>query len=166
MIVLRLVKLEEIEIVIEIINLAKRHLKEQGIDQWQTGYPDYDCIYQDIIAGKGFFIVDEDKIMGYLCIDYEGEPAYTRLNGKWQSDEKYVVVHRMAFTENARGRGISSTVFSLVEEMSTQKGVHSFRVDTDAANQKMQYILKKNGFSYRGTIWFDNSEKIAFDKIF
>ena len=37
MIVLRLVKLEEIEIVIEIINLAKRHLKEQGIDQWQTG---------------------------------------------------------------------------------------------------------------------------------
>lgn len=166
MIELRLTKLEEIETAISIINSAKQHLKEQGIDQWQTGYPDYNCIHQDITDGKGFFVVDGDIIMGYLCVDYDREPAYDSLDGKWQTDEKYVVVHRMAFTENARGKRISDIVFSLIEEMSRQKGVHSFRVDTDADNKKMQHILKKNGFSYRGTIWFDDSEKIAFDKTF
>lgn len=166
MIELRPTKLEEIEIAIEIINSAKKHLKEQGIDQWQTGYPDYNCIYNDIISEKGFFVTDENIIIGYLCIDYDGEQAYEHLDGKWQTSGKYVVVHRMALTENARGKKISDRVFSLVQEMSREKGIHSFRVDTDEDNQKMQHILKKNGFSYRGTIWFDNSEKIAFDKTF
>ena len=161
---LRLVKIHEVDKAMEIINVAKKHLKQQGINQWQLGYPDYKCIRQDIKEKKGFFIADEDKILGYLCIDYDGEPAYSRLNGVWQNDGKYVVVHRMAFTENARGKGVSDTVLDLVEEMSKQKGIYSFRVDTDADNKKMQHILMKNGFMLRGTIWFDNSEKIAFEK--
>lgn len=165
MISLRLAELEEIETAMAIINSAKKHLREQGIDQWQTGYPDYDCIYKDISAKKGFFVSDEDETLGYLCIDHDGEPAYDHLDGEWQTDGKYVVVHRMAFAEKARGKGLSDTTLSLVEKMSKQKGVHSFRVDTDADNQKMRHILEKNGFSYRGTIWFDNSEKIAFDKL-
>ena len=166
MIELRLVKSEEIQIAMEIINAAKSHLKEQGIDQWQTGYPDYACIERDIIDQKGFFGVDEESILGYLCIDYDGESAYDNMQGTWNTSENYVVVHRMAFTEKSRGKGVSSVVFRLVEELSKRKGINSFRVDTDADNKKMQHILKKNGFSYCGTIWFDNSEKIAFDKTF
>ncbi|MBC8585248.1 GNAT family N-acetyltransferase [Youxingia wuxianensis] len=166
MIELRLVKSEEIQIAMEIINAAKIHLKEQGIDQWQTGYPDYACIERDIIDQKGFFVVDEESILGYLCIDYDGESAYDNMQGTWNTSENYVVVHRMAFTEKSRGKGVSSVVFRLVEELSKRKGINSFRVDTDADNKKMQHILKKNGFSYCGTIWFDNSEKIAFDKTF
>ena len=166
MIELRLVKSEEIQIAMEIINAAKSHLKEQGIDQWQTGYPDYACIERDIIDQTGFFVVDEESILGYLCIDYDGESAYDNMQGTWNTSENYVVVHRMAFTEKSRGKGVSSVVFRLVEELSKRKGINSFRVDTDADNKKMQHILKKNGFSYCGTIWFDNSEKIAFDKTF
>lgn len=162
---LRLVKQNEAKLAMEIIDGAKRHLREQGIDQWQTGYPDYACICSDIEKGKGFFIVDNDVVLGYLCIDYDGEPAYDHLDGQWSTEGKYVVVHRMAFTEAARGKGVSASVVRLVEEMSRQKGVYAFRVDTDADNQKMQHILAKNGFTYRGKIWFDNSEKIAFDKV-
>lgn len=161
---LRLVALHEIHTAMEIIDAAKRHLKQQGINQWQTGYPDSNCIRQDIETGKGFFVADEAGILGYLCIDYDGEPSYDRLNGEWRTEGKYVVVHRMAFAEHARGKGMSDTVFRLVEEMSRQKGIHSFRIDTDADNQKMRHILQKNGFAYRGTIWFENSEKLAFDK--
>lgn len=103
--------------------------------------------------------------IGYLCIDYGGEPAYAHLNGTWGTEGPYVVVHRMAFAADMRGKGISSAVFRLVEELSRQKGVHSFRVDTDADNHKMmKHILAKSGFTYRGTIWFDNSVKIAYDK--
>ena len=48
--------------------------------------------------------------------------------------------------------------------MSRERGVYSFRVDTDADNRKMRHILEKNGFTFRGTICFDNSEKLAYDK--
>ncbi|ONI39838.1 GNAT family N-acetyltransferase [Candidatus Epulonipiscium fishelsonii] len=161
-----LMKPSEVDIAMNIIDSAKKHLKEQGIDQWQTGYPDYECIKNDSMTNKGFFAVDNGNILGYLCIDFDGEPAYNNLNGTWSSDKDYVVVHRMAISENARGKNVSSQIFKLVEKMSADKGITNFRVDTDADNVKMQHILKKNGFIYRGTIWFDNSEKIAFDKQF
>ncbi len=162
---LRATSINDLDTAMEIIDGAKKHLKEQGIDQWQEGYPDYACIESDVINGKGYFVIDDEEVMGYLCIDFSGEPAYDKLNGEWSSDEKYVVVHRMAFHESARGKKLSDITFELVEELSREKGVFNFRVDTDGDNLKMQHILKKNGFTYRGTIWFDNSEKIAFDKI-
>ncbi len=163
---LRKIELCDVEAVMEIINTAKRHLKEQGIDQWQKGYPDKACICEDAMNQTGYFIMEEELILGYLCIDYAGEPAYEALKGTWDSEKPYVVVHRMAFTEHARGKHLSSQVFRLVEEMSVAKGVYSFRIDTDEENKKMQHILKKNGFTYRGIVWIDNSEKIAFDKNF
>ncbi len=162
---LRKVNFEEADAAMEIINMAERHLREQGVDQWQDGYPDYDCIKRDIELGRGYFTVCGDDVLGYMCIDFEGEPAYDTLIGKWASDEKYVVLHRLALADDARGKGFGDVIFSLVEELARSRGVGYFRVDTDADNLKMQRILNKNGFSYRGNIRFQNSDKIAFDKI-
>ncbi len=156
---------EEFQMAMDMINDAKRHLKEQGIDQWQNGYPDEKCILLDIQNQKGYFFTDERGIpFGYVCIDCEGEPAYDHLNGTWNTAEPYVVAHRMAFSEKARGQGTSTLAFQLIEDFAREKNITSFRVDTDEDNKKMQHILKKNGFMYTGTIWFDNSEKIAFEK--
>lgn len=166
MIGLRLARPEELDTALDIIDGAKRHLREQGIDQWQQGYPDRACLREDLAAGRGYFAVEGDNLLGYLCVDYGGEPAYGTLQGKWATPEKYVVVHRMAFTAAARGKGASGAVFRLVEEMSREKGIHAFRVDTDQDNHKMRHILEKNGFTFRGVIRFDNSDKIAFDKTF
>ncbi len=162
---IRLALESEFSIAMDMINMAKKHLKDQGIDQWQTGYPDEECIRNDIKSSKGFFFVDDNELLvGYVCIDFDGEPAYDHLNGSWSSDAPYVVAHRMAFTDAARGKGISQIAFALIEDYARNKGISSFRVDTDADNKKMRHILEKFGFIYRGTIWFDNSEKIAFDK--
>jgi acetyltransferase len=95
---LQIVKEEDFEIAMNMINVAKQHLKEQGIDQWQNGYPDEACIHNDIINKRGYFLSDENQELGYLCIDFDGEPAYEKLDGKWLSDGKYVVVHRLALS--------------------------------------------------------------------
>lgn len=162
---LQTVKEENFELAMNMINDAKRHLKEQGIDQWQNGYPDEACIRRDIAGRKGYFLSDGMQVLGYLCIDFDGEPAYDELNGEWISGGKYAAVHRLAVSDRFRGKGISGDVFRLVEQYALEKGAASVRMDTDAGNQKMQHILRKNGFTCCGTIWFDNSEKIAFEKI-
>jgi RimJ/RimL family protein N-acetyltransferase len=146
------------------IDAAKKYLHDCGVDQWQTGYPDKECIRNDILHQKGYFAEEDGQKIGYMCIDFDGEPAYDHLRGTWHTEEPYVVVHRMAFSEDARGRGLSLSVFHLIEEYARGKNIHSFRVDTDEDNHKMKHILAKNGFTYRGTIWFDNSVKIAYDK--
>lgn len=164
---LRLVNIQEAEEAMELINQAKAYLKAQGIDQWQTGYPDEACIMKDIQHKKGYFMLsDEHEIIAYLCIDFDGEPAYEGLSGKWLSGAKepYVVVHRLAIAESVRGSGNAAAAFRLTEQLALEKGVHYFRVDTDDQNVIMKHILQKQGFTYCGEIWFDNSVKIAYEK--
>jgi GNAT superfamily N-acetyltransferase len=154
----------ELQTAMEMINAAKKYLRDSGVDQWQRGYPDEACIRQDLQTGKGYFLVEEGQKIGYLCIDFDGEPAYVHLQGEWGTGEPYAAVHRMAFSPDARGKGWSSKVIPLIEDFCRRQGIRFFRADTDEKNLKMRHILEKNGFTFRGTIWFDYSAKIAFDK--
>lgn len=156
---------EHLGMIMELINQAKEFLRSNGVDQWQQGYPDEACIERDIKTGKGYLCVQQDGIVGYLCIDFDGEPAYDTLNGRWLSEQPYVVVHRMTFDRNVRGTGLASKAFTLTEELSRARGVHSFKIDTDNDNKIMKHLMAKNGFTYCGTICFDNSEKIAYEKL-
>lgn len=157
-------KKEDLALAMEIIDGAKKHLRSQNIDQWQAGYPDEAAILGDAESARGYFVMENELVLGYLCIDFAGEPAYDDLNGQWLRDKPYVVVHRLAFHENARGKHMADAVFRLVEELSLSKNIDYFRIDTDGDNKQMQHILQKNGFTFRGTICFDNSEKWGFDK--
>ncbi len=162
---MRLAGKNELELSMDIINQAKAYLKAQGIDQWQTGYPNLDCIKRDIENKKGFLFLDDDEIIGYVCIDYDGEPSYNGLNGEWPSGSNpYVVAHRMAFAADARGKRLAYKAFRLIENHAKDRGITAFRADTDNDNEIMKHILAKVGFVYCGTIWFDNSVKIAYEK--
>ncbi len=159
-------KMEDIEIAMDIINDGKKYLKQQGIDQWQTGYPDRENIKEDIIAKRGYFVKNDNNKLAYMCVDFEGEPAYKNIKGAWQSNATYAVIHRLAISKQNVGSGLSNVIIQLVEKLCKQKGVDSIRVDTDNANKIMQHILQKNSFVYCGTIWFEGSDKLAFEKIF
>lgn len=165
MLLLRPADMEETEKAMVLINDAKAFLHENGIDQWQTGYPDINIIREDITHGRGYFITDGPKTAAYLCIDFKGEPAYEKLNGNWISSLPCAVIHRMAISGAYRGQGIGSIAFRLVEKLCIQKGIYSIRADTDEDNTVMRHVLLKNGFEYCGTIWFDNSVKHAYEKI-
>lgn len=153
------------EAAMHLINEGKQFLKEQGVDQWQTGYPDQKIIREDILRKRGFFVTDGVHRFAYLCIDFEGEPSYETLKGEWKSDPVYATIHRMAISNVYKGKGISGEIFRLTEELCMKKGVTSIRVDTDEGNAIMRHVLEKNGFGFRGTIWFENSVKYAYDKV-
>ena len=155
---------EDFPSAMRLIDEAKAFLKGLGVDQWQTGYPDARCIQEDIARRRGYFIADGARLCAYLCIDFDGEPAYDHLAGEWESEPPYAVVHRLAVGDECKGRGLASAAFRLTQALCEAKGVRSIRVDTDENNAAMKHILQKNGFAYRGTIWFDNSVKIAYEK--
>ena len=100
-----------------------------------------------------------------MLIDFDGEPAYDKIKGKWNSDEKYAVIHRMAISKKYRNRGLSGIAFALVEELCRKNGLRYLRCDTDEQNKRMQHVFKKNGFSYCGIIDYFGDGKLAFDKL-
>lgn len=158
--------LEDCEICNQIINEGRDFQKEQGFVQWTDDYPNKDTIYNDIKNKNGYVVKVDGVIAGYMCIDFDGEPAYEDIQGKWRTEGPYAVVHRMAFSKNFIGTGLAGITFKLIEELCIQSNIRNIRIDTDFPNERMQHILKKNGYENCGVIIFQGSGKLAFDKSF
>ena len=140
---LRAAALSEVELAMDIINQAKAHLRAQGIDQWQTGYPDRDCLERDVRTGKGYFLEEDGIPLGYLCVDFDGEPAYEALEGEWLTDGPYVVVHRMAVADGECGKGVAAEFLRHAEEMARERGIGAFRIDTNHDNRPLLRLLER-----------------------
>ena len=165
MLTLELAKPQEDDICYDMVDQCRRFQREQGFVQWTDDYPDRESVRQDIEAGRGYVLREDGRIAGYMCVDFDGDPAYDDIrDGGWGTKEPYVVVHRMAFDRAARGRGLASKAFALVEKLCLDRGVESIRIDTGFENVRMQHVLEKNGFRRRGTVIFARGERTAYDK--
>ena len=156
--------MEELDLCVQCIRDGRQFQLKQGFVQWTDDYPNAEIVRQDILCGKGVVIKSDGEIAGYLCLDFDGDPAYSGIEGRWRSDEPYGVVHRMAFREKFQGKGLADRSFALIEEYCIAKGVPYIRIDTDYPNLRMQHILEKNGFVYCGTVLFAGAPKLAYDK--
>lgn len=159
-------QMDEIDICLQIINDGKIFQHEQGFTQWTDDYPNRKTLLDDIHKQKGYVLKIDGSIACYMCIDFDGEPAYQNIKGKWlTASEAYAVIHRMAFGHTFRNSGLTAVVFPLIEESCLSKNIGSIRVDTDFPNKRMQHILKKHGFIYCGTVVFQGSDKLAYEKV-
>lgn len=156
---------EQAEVCYGIIEEAKHFQREQGFVQWTDDYPNLDTIRYDIQRAKGYVLMAGGEVAAYLCVDFDGEPAYQEIRGAWHTGEDYAVVHRLAFDSRFRGRGMAGETFCLVEKLCRNKQVSGIRVDTDSCNQRMQHVLEKCGFQYCGVVVFQGSGKVAYDKV-
>lgn len=153
----------------ELVRQAREFLKASGVDQWQGEYPNQGTISDDIAAGNGYILAEEGPggmVIGYTCISFEGEPCYEAIVGSWRSSQPYAVIHRTAVHNACKGRGLASQFLAEAEKLCLEKGIHSIRIDTDQDNQIMKRVLEKNGYEYCGVIRFDDSPKIAYEKMF
>ena len=167
MIKLRKVTEKEIATALLFIEQAKAHLKEQGIDQWQDGYPNLDSVKADVDSDRGYFITADGVPAGYLCLDFEGEPVYSQLDGSWKCTEGYAALHRLAVGDDYRSKGVGKKAFAACEALCREKGIFSIRVDTKDANPKMRHVVTSNGYEYRGDVWYDScGTRMAFEKVF
>lgn len=165
MIQLTLAKEEHIPAVMRLLNDAKAFLKAQGIDQWQNGYPNEESIAADIAAESGYLLTEGGMTVGYLYLGFDGEPTYQTIKGSWKQDGSYAVIHRLTISGTFRGQGLASAAFKLAERQAKERGVGSIRVDTGEANQRMQRVIKRNGYEYCGVVRVSDGERLAYEKL-
>lgn len=152
--------------IMNIIKQAQDYFKDHGIDQWQNNYPNFETIKNDINNKNSYVLLNDNKIAATAVISFDGEKTYDTIEGRWLSNNKYAVVHRIAVDNNFKGQGLSSTILEHAEKMCLERSVHSIKIDTHKENIPMQKLLKKNNFKYCGIIYLeDKSERIAFEKI-
>lgn len=152
--------------IMEIIDFARQKMLAEGKQQWDEGYPLRSDIDADISGGDAYVLCIGGRVVAYGVIIFGEEPAYRHIvNGKWLSDQPYVVVHRLAVSGRERRRGLGRLFMQRVEQMMAERGVHSFKVDTNFDNEAMLHMLDKLSFSYCGEINYERGTRMAFEKV-
>ncbi|MNK88162.1 Acetyltransferase (GNAT) family protein [compost metagenome] len=162
--VLRKAVLSEIPAIWEILQDAIEQRRLDGSTQWQDGYPNELSIKNDIENGYGYVLTENESILCYAAIMFDKESAYENIEGKWLTDGDYTVVHRVAVSKLAKGKGIATKLFEKIERLSVENNIYSIKVDTNFDNVPMLKILDKLKYTYCGEVYFRGSARKAFEK--
>ena len=143
----------DLERVIELVVDAQNWFREQGIDQWQDGYPTREIISSDILGGENYIVELNGVASATAVISFAGEPTYSEIKGKgWLNENRYAVVHRIAVADECRRKGIAKEILHFTEELCAERGINDIRIDTHRDNRAMRSLLKKMGYTHCGRI--------------
>lgn len=162
---------KELENILEIVVETQKYFKENGIDQWQNGYPNRETILDDMNKDQSYVLLDDnDEICGICTISFIEEESYKKIvDGEWKSDIEtvpYGVIHRIAIKGNLKKKGVGSFIFREVEKIVRAKNINSIKVDTHEDNKPMQESMKRNGYEYCGVVYIQGGAKrVAFEKL-
>lgn len=144
--------------------MAVERMLAEGKRQWTESYPTADHVRADIERSVGYVLEDDGRVTAYGAVVFDGEPAYDDLAGEWLTDEPYVVVHRLAVAQYAQGRGVGGLFLEAAGNLARERGVGSFRIDTNFDNFAMLHLLDKLGFAYCGEVRYEGGSRKAFEK--
>lgn len=161
----RKAELSEIPQIWTILQQAIARRKADGSQQWQNGYPNPDTVRNDMAKGVGFVLADGQKVIGYSAVLINDEPAYANIDGQWLSNGDFVVVHRVAISEDYLGQGLVQQMFLEIEKYAVSQNIHSIKVDTNFDNLPMLRIVEKLGYTYCGEVILSGAPRKAFEKL-
>lgn len=157
--------INDAEVCFKILDFGRSFQREQGFVQWTDDFPNLDTVKTDILNQKGYKLLYNGEIIGYMYIAFDGEKEYDNIEGKWSFDGEYATVHRVAFKPEFRGKGLSKITFDLIIELCKSKNFKSIRMDTDEKNLRMQHVLEKNGFKRCGRITYNEGFLYVYENV-
>ncbi len=157
---------DDLSAILSLYDRARAFMRQAGnLTQWTGGYPSREVILADMDKGC-LYLCEEtaDENGPPLAVFYcarEDDPTYRVIyDGAWQNDRPYAVIHRIAVSDAARGRGVAGFIF---DACFAKYG--NLKIDTHRDNLPMQRALEKNGFRRCGIIHLLNGdERVAYQR--
>lgn len=159
---------KDIEKIYSIIKSGIEYQQNQGINQWSNSSPWLEIIKNDIEKENSYLMIDSknNNIVGIFTLIRGVDPTYINIyKGAWKYNEEYIAIHRVAISNDLRGKGISRVLFSNIDELCKQMNVNNIRIDTHEDNVMMKKSILKAGFEYAGIIYLlDGTKRLAYEK--
>lgn len=149
----------------EIIKQSIERRRMDGSQQWQNGYPNEQTVESDIAKKFGYVLTVDGKIAVFVALIFNDEPAYSSIEGAWLTNGEFVVVHRVAVSEDYAGKGLVKKLFDYIEDFVKSENVLSVKVDTNFDNLAMLKILDAKGYTYCGEVFLAGGIRKAFEKV-
>lgn len=151
----------DLDAIDRIYSEAKAFMREHGnMNQWNYGgYPNRESAEADMKDGIGYVCEDDGEIVAVFMFKVGEDKTYKIIyDGKWQNNEPYAAIHRVAVKKH--GKGIVDFCFDFCF------GEYpNLKIDTHRDNIPMQKVLLRNGFKYCGIIHLESGdERLAYQK--
>ena len=157
--------LSEINPIWDILQQAIIRRKIDGSNQWQDGYPNLEVVQKDIEKEAGYVLTEDEKIIGYIAVLINDEPAYEKIEGEWLTNDDFVLFHRVAISENYLGKGLAKMMINHIEDFAVENNIKSIKADTNFDNDAMLNIFEKIGYKYCGQVYLRGNPRRAFEKV-
>lgn len=158
-------RMDQVDAIWKILSDAILRRKADGSNQWQDGYPNVNVVQSDIEHGLGYVVTSDECVVAYCALIFNNEPAYADIEGAWLSDGEFLVLHRVAVAQDYLGKGSTKYILKAIEAVAMEHQVFSIRADTNFDNAAMLALFEKNGYAYRGEVYFRGSPRKAYEKV-
>ena len=146
-------KPNEVDEITALTKACGKHMRDNGIDQWDENYPDRSNIENDIACQTLFAYRDENKIIGIVVLNETQDEEYSDIEWLTKPGSKNLVVHRLAVLPGYQGRGIARTIMDHAEQFAATNGYESIRLDTFSQNPRNQRFYTNRGYTDLGPVY-------------
>lgn len=120
--------------------------------RWQKGkHPTEEGISAYINESSMYIYRERGVIVGAMAVTmYQGEDYHTIEWSQQVPDEKVAVIHILAVSPDAQGKGNGSEMIREAIRLAQNNGMQAIRLDALASNTPAHKIYERLGFEYRG----------------
>jgi ribosomal protein S18 acetylase RimI-like enzyme len=129
----RLAKKEDLDSVMDMFTAAIAEMSREGIEQWDSLYPDKSTLENDIEDNQLFIGMLQDSIVSAYVLNQEYDEQYA--NGAWKyPNSSFYVIHRLCVNPLFQNQRIGTLTLTHIENELRAKGIDAIRLDAYTLN--------------------------------
>ena len=144
---------EELNDILALTRACGKHMRENGIDQWDENYPDLNSLRRDIESKTLFAYRENDEVIGIVVLNETQDPEYADISWSTSEEQRNIVVHRLAVSPLHQGKGIARKIMDFAEKWAEENDFDAIRLDTFSQNPRNQRFYKNRGYTELGSVF-------------
>lgn len=146
-------RLDELEAILAMTRACGKHMRENGIDQWDENYPDLERLSNDIRTETLFAYRENNEVIGIIVLNETQDEEYAEINWSTSESDKNIVVHRLAVHPTYQGKGIARKLMDFAEDWARTNDYDAIRLDTFSQNPRNQRFYSNRGYADLGPVF-------------
>jgi Acetyltransferases len=141
---------------------AVQKMREQGIDQWDSVYPDEATLAQDVASYSMYLLTRGKSVLSAVVLNEEQDTEYQ--NVFWCRHGRVAVLHRLCVGAAEQGNGVGrQTVLSAEREL-VRRGYDCIRLDAFPLNPSAVRLYELLGYEKAGEVTFRKGKFYCYEK--
>ena len=146
-------KMFEIEVILTLTRACGKHMRDNGIDQWDENYPDRERILNDLQTETLFACREGGEVLGIVVLNETQDEEYEEINWSTSANDKNIVVHRLAVRPDQQGKGLGRKLMDFAEQWARENDYDAIRLDTYSQNPRNQRFYRNRGYKDLGPVY-------------